>query len=107
MLRRHLKRYGTMPDGRIFRTVRRGLIQNSADSAVLADARAASLTPTQQASPLVRWAPTDLRHAGVSLALNASVTGQNEERPVLADVSGLTRAAESSVHPRVSIGGSG
>ena len=70
LLRAHLKRYGTAPDGRIFRTVRGGLIQDSAYSAVWADARAAALTPAQHASPLARR-PYDLRHAGVSLALNA------------------------------------
>ena len=72
MLRAHLKRYGTAPDGRIFRTVRGGLIQDSAYSAVWAGARAAALTPAQHASPLARR-PYDLRHAGVSLALNAGV----------------------------------
>jgi integrase len=72
LLRAHLKRYGTTPDGRIFRTVRGGLIQDSAYSAVWADARAAALTPAQHASPLARR-PYDLRHAGVSLALNAGV----------------------------------
>ena len=72
MLRNHLKRHGTAPDGRIFRTARGGLIQDSAYSAVWADARAAALTPAQQASPLARR-PYDLRHAGVSLALNAGV----------------------------------
>ena len=73
MLRAHLKRYGTAPDGRIFLTVRGGLIQDSAYSAVLGqDARAAALTPAQQASPLARR-PYDLRHAGVSLALNVGV----------------------------------
>ena len=72
LLRAHLKRYGTAPDGRIFRTVRGGLIQDSAYSAVWAEARAAALTPAQHASPLARR-PYDLRHAGVSLALNAGV----------------------------------
>ena len=72
LLRGHLKRYGTAPDGRIFRTARGGLIQDSAYSAVWADARAAALTPAQHASPLARR-PYDLRHAGVSLALNAGV----------------------------------
>ena len=52
MLRTHLKRYGTAPDGRIFQTVRGGLIQDSAYSAVWAGARAAALTPAQHASPL-------------------------------------------------------
>jgi len=72
LLRNHLKRYSTAPDGRIFFTVRGGLIQDSAYSAVWADARAAALTPAQHASPLARR-PYDLRHAGVSLALNAGV----------------------------------
>ena len=72
LLRAHLKRYGTAPDGRIFQTVRGGLIQDSAYSAVWADARAAALTPAQHASPLA-GRPYDLRHAGVSLALNAGV----------------------------------
>ena len=72
MLRNHLKRYGTAPDGRLFRTVRGGLIQDSAYSAVWQEARAAALTPAQHASPLARR-PYDLRHAGVSLALNAGV----------------------------------
>jgi integrase len=72
LLRAHLKRYGTAPDGRIFQTARGGHIQDSAYSAVWADARAAALTPAQHASPLARR-PYDLRHAGVSLALNAGV----------------------------------
>jgi len=72
LLRNHLKRYGTAPDGRIFRTARGGLIQDSAYSAVWAGARAAALTPAQHTSPLARR-PYDLRHAGVSLALNAGV----------------------------------
>jgi hypothetical protein len=52
--------------------VRGGLIQDSASSAVWADAPAAALTSGQLASPLARR-PYDLRHAGVSLALNAGV----------------------------------
>ena len=72
LLRNHLKRYGTAPDGRIFRTARGGLIQDSAYSAVWADARTVALTPAQHASPLA-GRPYDLRHAGVSLALNAGV----------------------------------
>ena len=72
LLRAHLKRYGTAPDGRIFFTVRGGLIQDSAYSAVWQDARAVALPPAQQASPLA-GRPYDLRHAGVSLALNAGV----------------------------------
>jgi integrase len=45
---------------------------STAYSAVWAGARAAALTFAQQSSPLARR-PYDLRHAGVSLALNAGV----------------------------------
>ena len=45
MLRAHLKRYGTAPDGRIFQTARGGHTQDSVYGAVWADARAAALTP--------------------------------------------------------------
>ena len=72
MLRAHLRAYGTPPDGRLFRTSRGGLIQDSAYSAVWQAARAAALTPAQHASPLARR-PYDLRHAAVSLWLNAGV----------------------------------
>jgi integrase len=72
LLRIHLKRYGTTPDGRVFRTARGGIVQDSAYSAVWQNARTASLSPAQQASPLARR-PYDLRHAAVSLWLNAGV----------------------------------
>ena len=45
LLRARLKRYGTAPDGRIFFTVRGGLIQDSAYIAVWQDARAVELPP--------------------------------------------------------------
>ena len=72
LLRAHLKAYGTSPDGRLFRTARGRPLQDSAYSAVWQAARAAVFTPAQQASPLARR-PYDLRHAAVSLWLNAGV----------------------------------
>jgi integrase len=72
LLRAHLKTYGTTPDGRLFRTARGGTLQDSACSAVWQAARAAALTQAQHASPLARR-PYDLRHAAVSLWLNAGV----------------------------------
>ena len=72
LLRAHIKRYGTTPDGRIFQTARGGIIQDSAYSAVWADARKKALTPAQYRSPLGRR-PYDLRHAAVSLWLNSGV----------------------------------
>jgi integrase len=72
LLRAHINRYATTPDGRIFQTARGGIIQDSAYSAVWADARTKALTPAQYRSPLGRR-PYDLRHAAVSLWLNSGV----------------------------------
>jgi integrase len=72
LLRAHIKRYGTTPDGRVFQTSRGGIIQDSAYSAVWAEARQAALTEAQYRSPLGRR-PYDLRHAAVSLWLNSGV----------------------------------
>jgi integrase len=72
LLRAHIKRYRTTPDGRIFQTTRGGIIQDSAYSAVWAEARRQALTEAQYRSPLGRR-PYDLRHAAVSLWLNSGV----------------------------------
>jgi hypothetical protein len=52
LLRAHIKRYGMTPDGRVFQTSRGGIIQDSAYSAVWAEARQKALTPAQYRSPL-------------------------------------------------------
>ena len=70
--RAHIKRFGTTPDGRIFQTARGGILQDSGYNEVWNQARQTALTPAQQRSPLARR-PYDLRHAGVSLWLNAGV----------------------------------
>jgi integrase len=72
LLRAHIRRYGTTPDGRVFQTTRGGIIQDSAYSAVWAEARKQALTEAQYRSPLGRR-PYDLRHAAVSLWLNSGV----------------------------------
>jgi integrase len=72
LLRAHIKRYGTTPDGRIFQTARGGILQDSAYNEVWAEARKKALTPAQYRSPLGRR-PYDLRHAAVSLWLNSGV----------------------------------
>ena len=69
LLRAHIKKYGTTPDGRIFQTTRGGIIQDSAYSAVWAEARKTTLTeaqyrsrsaaaPTTCATPLSRCGST-------------------------------------------------
>ena len=57
---------------RSFRTARDGAIQQSTYGAIWQAARTAAFTTAQQASPLARR-PYDLRHAAVSLWLNAGV----------------------------------
>ena len=64
---------------RIFQTARGGILQDSAYSAVWADARAEALTPAQCRSPLGRR-PYDLRHAAVSLWLNSGVPATDVAR---------------------------
>jgi integrase len=79
LLRAHIKRHGTTPDGRVFQTARGGILQDSAYSAMWADARAEALTPAQCWSPLGRR-PYDLRHAAVSLWLNSGVPATDVAR---------------------------
>jgi integrase len=72
VLRAHIQRYGTGPSGRLFRTARGGPLNDTGYGEVWQRARPTALTPAQQASPLARR-PYDLRHAAVSLWLNAGV----------------------------------
>lgn len=82
LIEAHFKEYGTARDGRLFVT-QRGPggryrptlgqpLSSSAYSRVWRLARAKALTSAQQASPLGKR-PYDLRHAAVSLWLNAGV----------------------------------
>jgi integrase len=64
--------YGTTPDGRIFRTGRGGILQDSGYNEVWTEARQEALTLAQYRSPLGRR-PYELRHAVVSLWLNSGV----------------------------------
>ncbi|MEU8102221.1 tyrosine-type recombinase/integrase [Nonomuraea muscovyensis] len=72
MLREHIARYGTAKDGRIFSTGTGGTYSSSAHSYVWQEARKLALSPEQVASSLAAR-PYDLRHAAVSLWLNAGV----------------------------------
>ncbi|MEU8251757.1 tyrosine-type recombinase/integrase [Nonomuraea sp. NPDC048916] len=72
MLREHVAEYGTAKDGRIFRTGTGGTYSSSAHSYVWQEARKLALSPAQVASSLAAR-PYDLRHAAVSLWLNAGV----------------------------------
>jgi integrase len=76
LLDEHIKAYNVPTDGRLF-VARAGAnpgrpLSSSTYTRVWRKARAAALTDTQQSSPLAT-VPYQLRHAGVSLWLNAGV----------------------------------
>ena len=68
----HPAEFGTAPDGRLFRTRGNRSIPASSYGDTLAAARTLGLTPAQVLSPLADR-PYALRHAPVSLWLNAGV----------------------------------
>ena len=72
ILRQHIDTFGVASDDRIFSSDRGRPVVSTAISDVRAEARTLALTPAQVASPLA-GRPYDLRHAAVSLWLNAGV----------------------------------
>nr|WP_308288258.1 site-specific integrase [Streptomyces corallincola] len=75
LLRWHLTAYGTAVDGRVFQTLRGGLVQDTGYGEVWAEARSRALTPAEIASGLAKR-PYDLRHAAVSTWLSSGVEPQ-------------------------------
>ena len=73
MLGQHLHAFGTAPDGRLFRGARGGTLSESVYGRAWHAARQAALGPGLAATPLARR-PYDLRHAALSMWLNASGT---------------------------------
>jgi integrase len=71
MLRQHMHAFGTAPDGRLFRGTRGGMLSESVYGRAWHAARQAALGPGLAATALARR-PYDLRHAALSLWLNAS-----------------------------------
>ncbi|NAS26591.1 tyrosine-type recombinase/integrase [Herbidospora sp. NEAU-GS84] len=72
ILREHIKQFGVTDDGRLFRSRTGASYTSSAISQTWQEARRAALTPAQYVSRLAAR-PYDLRHAAVSLWLNAGV----------------------------------
>ena len=72
LLRAHIAQFGVAPDGRLFRSENGTPLQPSTWWQVWQKIRAASLTPGQLASPLMKR-PYDLRHSGVTWRLNSGV----------------------------------
>jgi hypothetical protein len=71
LLRQDQREYGTAPDGRLFRGARGGMLSESVYGRVWHAARNIALGPELAATPLARR-PNDLRHAALSLWLNAT-----------------------------------
>ncbi|MEU8061682.1 hypothetical protein [Microbispora bryophytorum] len=72
ILLEHIDEFGVHDDGRLFRTSRGGVISIGTYCEAWQKARTLALTPEQVVSPLAAR-PYDLRHAAVSLWLNAGV----------------------------------
>ncbi len=70
ILRRHLHDHGTATDGRLFPGTRGGILSESVYGRAWHHARTTALGPDLAATPLARR-PYDLRHAALSLWLNA------------------------------------
>ena len=71
LLLQHLREYGISPGGRLFRGARGGILSESTYGRVWRAARQIALGPQLAATPLTRR-PYDLRHAALSLWLNAA-----------------------------------
>ncbi|WP_374192988.1 tyrosine-type recombinase/integrase [Streptomyces sp. AV19] len=72
MLRRHVERYGTAADGRLFRSERGLYVQTAAYGKTWKRAREEALDEQERAT-LVAERPYDLRHAGISFWLHSGV----------------------------------
>lgn len=72
ILEEHIREYGVGRDGRLFRTQTGNPVPVATYTRAWQAAREAAFTPAQQRSPLAR-VPYQLRHAAVSLWLNAGV----------------------------------
>ena len=71
LLRQHLRKYGTAPDGRLFRGARDGFLSESTYGRIWHAAREIAFGP-QLAATSLACRPYDLRHAALLLWLNAT-----------------------------------
>lgn len=72
LLRNHLDRFGTAPDGRLFRTRTGKRLDATTYRHIWNLARNYGLNPTERHTPRLKR-PYDLRHSGISLRLTASI----------------------------------
>jgi integrase len=84
LLRAHIKRYGTTPDGRIFQTARGGILQDSGYNEVWAEARNKALTTAYGQADAANQRITDAlgsRRASLLLATNKATTARSPPEP--------------------------
>jgi integrase len=72
LLREHRKKYGTAPDGRLFRAAGGGRVRSTEYTEMWQAAGEKALLPEDRDTPLAE-VPYSLRHAGVSLWIKAGV----------------------------------
>ncbi|MFD0571772.1 tyrosine-type recombinase/integrase [Kitasatospora gansuensis] len=97
LLREHIEKYGTAPDGRLFQTFRGGLVQESSYGVVWSKARAEVLTAEQQETPLGDR-PYDWRHAGISGWLASGVAPAECARRAGHSIAVLHRVYAKCIH---------
>ncbi|MEW1842659.1 tyrosine-type recombinase/integrase [Nonomuraea angiospora] len=99
ILRAHIMNFGTAADGRLFYTRGGGTFTNSDYAAVWKEARRIAFVP-EQVDTLLAGRPYDLRHAAVSLWLNAGV-----HAPEVAERAGHSVAMLLTVYAKCIDGG--
>ncbi|MFI5644826.1 tyrosine-type recombinase/integrase [Kitasatospora sp. NPDC051705] len=100
ILREHVAAFGAAPDGRLFRTSRGGMVQESGYGVVWQRARAEVLSPAECATKLGKR-PYDLRHAGISLGLNSGVDPTEVARRAGHSVAVMLRVYAKCLHGTV------
>ncbi|MCK1812720.1 site-specific integrase [Streptomyces sp. XM4011] len=97
MLRWHIEAYGFAPDGRLFRTNRNGLLQDTGYGEVWERARRAVLPPHLLDTDLAKG-PSSLRPAGLSGQLSAGVAPQTVAQRAGHSVEVLLRVYARFIH---------
>lgn len=72
LIREHTRKFGVATDGRLFRAARGGRVRSTEYCALWDTARTKTLSPEEAKTPLA-GVPYSLRHAGISLWINAGV----------------------------------
>ncbi|MGW2256699.1 tyrosine-type recombinase/integrase [Streptomyces sp. NPDC001780] len=95
LIRNHKGRYGSAPDGRLFRAAHGGRVRSTEYCEVWKEAREKELAPQDIETPLAE-VPYSLRHAGISLWIKAGV-----EPPEVARRAGHSLAVMYKVYAKI------